>query len=359
MAESNCIATKGDYHEGKGKDVMGDHEEEGELNTGRHKHKLCLSETLPAYTCSGCKEKGKTIGYRCKSCKDLILHKVCAELPDSYDHPFLQCLQFRSKTRLSHHCNACQKLLGGYVFESQKHDIRLHPLCVTLPQTLKFTGHAAHELKLLAHDKGRPYACVACDKRFESGGWRYRCTPCNISVDLSCVKTEFHKLPEYDADSGGGSTLRRAADIGSSLSSKLNSAAELSAGLLGSMALISSLFLTGENDDAVTGDNDDADNGYNDDAVTGDNDDAINGYNEDAVTGNKDDADNGYNDDAVTGDNGDADIGYNDNAVTGDNDDADNGYNDDAVTGYNENADIGYNDDADTGDNDDADNGGF
>lgn len=165
------------------------------------------------------------------------------------------------------------------MFESQKHDIRLHPLCVTLPQTLEFTGHAAHELKLLAHDKGIPYACVACEKRFESGAWRYRCAPCNKNVDLSCVKTEFHKLPEYDADSGARTGSRR-----SSLSTKVKWATGVAAAIVES---VSTLLVIG---DALSGDDDDAENGDNGDAV---NEDADNGDNDDAVSGDNDDANNG------------------------------------------------------------------
>lgn len=157
------------------------------------------------------------------------------------------------------------------MFESEKRDKRLHPLCMTLPPTLKFRGHAQHELNLLADDKGRPYNCIACDKKFESGGWKYWCTPCRISVDVSCVKTEFHKLPEYDADSGARTGSRR-----SSLSRKVKRAAVVSAGLLES---VSALILIG---DALSGDHDDADNGDNGDA---DNEDADNGDNDEAKNG--------------------------------------------------------------------------
>jgi len=186
------------------------HEEEEEeqvvfCNSTRHEHDLCLFEGLPAYTCSGCKEKGANIGYRCRlngssNCKDFTLHEACATLPDVFQHPFRRLFKFRPKTHLRHHCDACGTVMRGYVFERPDH-LRLHPLCMVLPEKLHYGRHANHQLKFVKGDlKGDAYACSACDKNIKSSRWRYRCEKetCSFCVDLSCVKIDFYGLSDSD-----------------------------------------------------------------------------------------------------------------------------------------------------------------
>lgn len=176
----------------------------------RHEHELCLFEGLPAYTCSGCKENGANIGYKCKlndspSCKDFTLHEACATLPDVFQHPFRRRFQFRPKTHLWHHCGACRDVIGGYVFERPDH-LRLHPLCMVLTEKLQYGGHGHHQLKLVTENmKGE--ACSACGKNIKSGRCRYRCEKvnCNFCVDLSCAKIDFYGL--------SGSGIARVAPI--------------------------------------------------------------------------------------------------------------------------------------------------
>jgi len=208
MAESNPNATAG-YDEEK--------EEGGRVvlfNATRHEHELLLFEGLPAYTCSGCKEKGANIGYKCNinsdslssSCKNFTLHELCATLPDAYQHPFRSdvSFKFRPKTTFRHRCNACWDVVKGYVFETERHhlrhELRLHPLCMALPKILDYSGHANHKLKFVTGDlKGKKYACSACDTQIDSGGWRYRCeeVACKVYVDLSCAKIDIFGLSNY------------------------------------------------------------------------------------------------------------------------------------------------------------------
>nr|ABK24844.1 unknown [Picea sitchensis] len=204
MAESNPNPTAGDDEEHEGPVVL--------FNATRHEHELLLFEGLPAYTCSGCKEKGANIGYKCNinsdssSCENFTLHELCATLPDAYQHPFHSdvIFKFRPKTSLSHRCNACWDVVRGYVFETERHhlrhELRLHPLCMALPKILDYSGHANHKLKLVRGDlKGKEYACSACDTQIDYGGWRYRCEEmaCKVYVDLSCAKIDIFGLSDH------------------------------------------------------------------------------------------------------------------------------------------------------------------
>lgn len=179
------------------------HEEEREqvvfFNATRHEHELCLFEGLPAYTCSGCKEKGANIGYRCSlngscCCKDFTLHEACATLPDVFQHPFRRLFKFRPKTHLRHYCGACGDVLRGFVFERPDH-FKLHPLCMVLPEKLQYGGHENHQLKFVTRDlQGDGNACSACYQTIKSSHWRYRCEKetCMFCVDLSCAKIDFY-----------------------------------------------------------------------------------------------------------------------------------------------------------------------
>nr|ABK26475.1 unknown [Picea sitchensis] len=208
MAESNRNPTAGDDEE---------QEEEGPVvlfNATRHEHELLLFQGLPVYTCSGCKEQGANIGYKCNidshrpssSCRNFTLHELCATLPDAYQHPFRSdvSFKFRPKTFRSHRCNACCDVVKGYVFQTERRhlrtELRLHPLCMALPKILDYSGHANHKLKFVTGDlKGKGYACSACDSQIDSGGWRYRCedVACKVYVDLSCAKIDIFGLSDH------------------------------------------------------------------------------------------------------------------------------------------------------------------
>lgn len=187
-------------------------EEEVLFNATRHEHNLVLFEGLPAYTCSGCKEYGANMGYKCKSssgskCQNFTLHAVCAALPDAIQgrhiqHPFRSdvIVKFRAKTLLRHHCSACCEVVKGFVFETERHNIRLHPLCMALPEILDYSRHANHKLRLVKGDlKGKAYSCSACDGHIACGGWRYRCedVACKVYVDPSCAKNDIFGLPDH------------------------------------------------------------------------------------------------------------------------------------------------------------------
>lgn len=184
-------------------DRVHEQEVEGEhvvfFNATRHEHELCLFEGLSAYICSGCNEDGANIGYKCKLhdslfCKNFTMHEACAILPDVFQHPSRKPFKFRPKTVLRHHCEACRDVLRGYVFERPDH-LKLHPLCMALPEKLQYGPHADHQLKFV---KGNADACSACHRNIKSGRWRYRCdkVSCNFCVDLSCAKLDFYGLSD-------------------------------------------------------------------------------------------------------------------------------------------------------------------
>lgn len=172
---------------------------EGLIIATRHEHELCRLERLPKYECSGCKEAGENVGYQCKlkdssSCRNFTLHHDCATVRDEFQHPHHGLFKFRSKTHLRHTCDACLDVLRGFVFESERPRLRLHPLCMTLPLTLQFSGHADHKL-VMDDSTVDEYTCNACNNQ-ASGGWRYLCkgVKCRVRVDLSCAKIDHHGI---------------------------------------------------------------------------------------------------------------------------------------------------------------------
>lgn len=201
MAEPNSNPTaRDDEKQGEGgKEVL--------FNATRHKHELLLFESLPAYICSGCKENGANRGYKCKissgsGCENFTLHEVCAAVPDVIQDPFRSdvIIKFRSKTLLRHYCSACCEVMKGFVFETERHNTRLHPLCMALPKILDYGGHANHKLKIVTGDlKGKSYTCSACDGYIARGGWRYRCedVACKVYVDPSCAKNDIFGLSAH------------------------------------------------------------------------------------------------------------------------------------------------------------------
>jgi len=236
MAESNRNRTAEDDNERR--EGEGEREQVVLLNATRHKHELLLLEGLPAYTCSGCKEFGANIGYKCKidydssssssSCHKFTLHHLCATLPDVFQHPFLSdaTLKFRPKTLLYHQCSACSDVVKGYVFETERRDLRVHPLCMALPKTLDFSRHAHHKLKLVTGDlKGKGYTCSACDTNIDSG-WRYRCeeVACKVYVDLSCAKIDIYGLSDFGIDRVAPVSRNRSTSRGKSLATSLGTA---------------------------------------------------------------------------------------------------------------------------------------
>jgi len=189
------------------------------FNPTRHEHELCLSANLKKYTCSGCKEFGAEIGYKCSSssCQDFTLHKDCATLPDVYEHSD-ESFKFRSKTHMWHHCDACRDVLNGFVYETERRhlrpELRLHPLCMVLPKTLDFSGHD-HKLKFVTSNvNGKEYTCSSCDSPIDSGCWRYQCeeVECKVYLDLSCAKIDFFGLKNSD--------IQRIAPVGTLLQLK-------------------------------------------------------------------------------------------------------------------------------------------
>lgn len=219
MAEGNPTA-RDDDNQGKGKGKL-EVEAEGSgdiVKLSRHKHELLRDEDLQVYTCRGCKELGANIGYMCKTCDSkgvpFLLHELCFVLPDEIQHPFdsKTVLKFRPKTKMVHHCTCCREKLEGYVFETAKRDIRLHPLCMMLPKLLNYSEHADHELKIVTGDlKGKEYKCSNCHRVITRGGWRYRCEGCKFYIDPICAKEEIFGLPDHALHSKSGGKRKTAA----------------------------------------------------------------------------------------------------------------------------------------------------
>jgi len=169
------------------------------FNPNRHEHKLHYTEELPSYKCSGCKGWGVNIGYKCPSCPEFVLHKICGASDDEIVHRYFpqDPLKFRTTTRLRHDCDACGVLIRGFLFQSRT-GLRLHPLCLDLPPQLRHSGHPNHDhLRLNTNQERGRYSCRQCKK--EHKRWKYACTtvPCEVVLDMNCAIIDMHDLSQH------------------------------------------------------------------------------------------------------------------------------------------------------------------
>eukprot|EP01018_Ginkgo_biloba_P017766 Gb_29548 [translate_table: standard] len=177
------------------------------LNTDRHKHPLILKEGLGLYTCSGCYEYGAAKAYVCGQCTEYTLHEACATIPDTFLHPLLDkegMFTFCSKSHLRHHCDACGDVMKGFMFKSRGK--RLHPYCMILPTSLVYSRHPAHHLDLILEWESSAEKCTESEEKRR--GWMYRCkdSSCNLKVNMSCAKADFHGLGEYGIQTAAPTT---------------------------------------------------------------------------------------------------------------------------------------------------------
>lgn len=210
------------------------------FKTNRHDHDLQMYEGLDPYTCTGCKEMGVDFGYECStpSChsgKVSIFHVECATLEDEKQHPIRKDLtfRFRPKTLGHHRCTACDHELKGFVYETENHDMRLHPLCLMLPPEFVYEGHSFR----LMMCNGDPYNCCCCNN-INKHGWKYMCR--DVCMAVGCVKDRRYKLSEIGIQS---SPARRRRDHLKDVAKRVERYVVPAAGVAGGVAAVVSCFL--------------------------------------------------------------------------------------------------------------------
>ncbi|GLJ22806.1 hypothetical protein SUGI_0429750 [Cryptomeria japonica] len=155
-------------------------------------HPLTLVFAQSLYTCSGCKEYGAGLRYRCNRC-NFHMHEFCAKAPSTAIHPYhtQHQLFFHNKPGglKKSKCGVCGKATNGSAFCCPTCSFCIHPCCLQLPPELTMKEHPQHSLKLASASplpNNSPYTCNACNKIGTS--WVYYCAPCKFYLHALCAK---------------------------------------------------------------------------------------------------------------------------------------------------------------------------
>ncbi|GLJ22807.1 hypothetical protein SUGI_0429800 [Cryptomeria japonica] len=155
-------------------------------------HPLSLVFAQSLYTCSGCREYGAGLRYRCNNCK-FNMHEFCAKAPPTAIHPYhtQHQLVFHNKPAglKKPKCGVCGKATNGSAFRCSICSFCIHPCCLQLPPELSVKEHPQHSLKLLSASplpNNSPYTCNACNKKGTT--WVYYCVPCEFYLHALCAK---------------------------------------------------------------------------------------------------------------------------------------------------------------------------
>nr|XP_023895381.1 heat shock 70 kDa protein 18-like isoform X1 [Quercus suber] len=121
-----------------------------------HELKLDNNPSSKRYICNGCKEYGSNgMRYRCEDC-NYTLHKDCMFSKPIATHKIFKDVIFKfyekpppSKLygeRTKRYCNACGKLVKGFIYHCPEKDLDLHPCCLNLEKELQI-GHVKFHLR--------------------------------------------------------------------------------------------------------------------------------------------------------------------------------------------------------------------
>lgn len=223
-----------------------------EISHFSHKqHKLKFDYSESPFKCDGCKEIGIGSRYKCASLCDFDLHTHCAIPSPSLFHPFYSKCSFHF---LSHppgdtprYCNACEKLVTGFLYHCFSCGFDLHPCCAKLPTVLSDNESG---VKLLLYQKVNS-ACHRCGQKGK--GWSYRSSCKRYNLHVACVREmvmeSWHsggglksvlESGCYKGGRGKGSRVRRCCEVAGMavqvvVSAVLGDPTALIAGIMGSL----------------------------------------------------------------------------------------------------------------------------
>lgn len=173
-----------------------------EIKHASHDHPLILTDKYEKngeYHCYGCElpiTDGPT--YCCSQCREFVLHKPCAELPQQIRHPFhprhtltlFNKKPFKSKRSTNPcvqvWCNACGKLCYGFIFRCERCNFDLDIGCASLLPTIRYGNHSKHLLTLF-NKFYKKHSCESCRKPC-GDAFILRCVECNFNVHKACAK---------------------------------------------------------------------------------------------------------------------------------------------------------------------------
>ncbi|XP_015946968.1 uncharacterized protein LOC107471937 [Arachis duranensis] len=150
---------------------------------GHPKHKLRFEYSEFPFKCDGCKEIGIGSRYKCSIC-DYDLHMQCAMPSPTLFHPFYPKCSFQFLSRppgdIPRYCNACEKVVAGFLYHCVSCGFDLHPCCAKLPMLLE-----DDEVKLYLYKKVSS-PCHRCGQKGRSWSYRSKCKKYNLHV--ACVR---------------------------------------------------------------------------------------------------------------------------------------------------------------------------
>lgn len=153
------------------------------LHSSHPNHKLKMEYTETPFSCDGCKEVGIGVRYRCNVC-DFDLHKVCALASSSISHSFYTKCEFRLYSRPPGQqprvCDACRKIVRGFVYHCTRCGFDLHPCCANLPKCLDDGERNFYLCSKISS------SCHCCGGR--GLGWAYQSECRKYSLHVACVK---------------------------------------------------------------------------------------------------------------------------------------------------------------------------
>lgn len=169
-----------------------------------HEHPLRFSRN-PVKTCEICRDITNGPSYFCSTMNcNFWLHKSCAELPSTKDHPFHPLHQLsRIHTEASgiFTCNACNIKSNTSAFSCVECSFHLDSSCALRTPDFK---HPLHEHKLAYFPETEQLKCNACGDSCNLD--LYRCVQCNFNLHRSCLELpktvkhgrHWHLLTLYD-----------------------------------------------------------------------------------------------------------------------------------------------------------------
>ena len=178
-------------------------------------HSLELKNYKKPYTCDGCKEPGFGSRYRCEAC-DFDLHKDCMFPAETTTHDFfgnatfkflprppnLKCQEKHCRNKCKSYCDACGKVVKGFVYHCAAHNLDLHPCCRNLETKMDIHGE-----DFWLQDKVSR-RCNWCRKKKLHGrgsgvqGWAYASRNEDYYFHVGCVPEM--TLDAWQNDGGSG-----------------------------------------------------------------------------------------------------------------------------------------------------------
>ncbi|XP_039167678.1 uncharacterized protein LOC120293005 [Eucalyptus grandis] len=153
-----------------------------------HTLTLCYLTQQSKMNCKGCGQQISGPACCCKECDQLTLHKSCAQWPQQKEHPFHPSHSLTLFTKSPYPsgrvlCNACGKVVSGFVYHCDKCSFDLDSVCASLTPSLKHEKHN-HPLTFF-EELNIQVPCNSCCKPCRND--LYRCVTCNFNVHSTCL----------------------------------------------------------------------------------------------------------------------------------------------------------------------------